>query len=75
MTEPSDREPPPHVSPEPPAGLVPGPIRCTDGPLVCRVEVWDEAHWVATPPDRRPARAAHVPGLGWVVSLPEDCMN
>lgn len=68
MTSP-DRDQPPA---DPPEAV---PIRCRDGALLCRVEVWDEARWHATPPERRPARAAFVAGLGWVVARPEELLN
>jgi hypothetical protein len=43
-------------------------VACGDS--LCDLRVWSEARWERTPPPRRPRRAEHRPGLGWVVAIP-----
>jgi hypothetical protein len=47
----------------------------TSGPMLCRLRVWTEDEWGSLPEARRPARHAHVPGLGWVGASPIACLN
>jgi hypothetical protein len=51
------------------------PIYCTDGPVLCRVRVWSDQQWLATPTESRPRRAKRVEGLGWVVAFPVENLN
>ena len=41
----------------------PGPVHVVCGSTLCRLRVWDEAEWAATPLAERPTHV--VPGLGW----------
>jgi hypothetical protein len=57
----------------PPAALT--PAYCTAGPQLCRLRVWTEPQYAQRVATERPARTAHVPGLGWVVALPVASLN
>ena len=68
-------EPPPWPSaPDRPDRAV-APLYCTDGPLLCRVQVWTEQEWAALDSAGRPARAERVEGLGWVAAVPIESLN
>jgi hypothetical protein len=58
-----------------PAQSVTTPILISDGPLLCRLQVWTEAEWAVLPEEDRPTTFTHAPGLGWVGAVPIDCMN
>jgi hypothetical protein len=64
----------PHL-PTDDATTAPGPMLITSGPTLCRLRVWTEDEWGSLPEARRPARHAHVPGLGWVGASPIACLN
>lgn len=49
----------------------PEPVYCTLGDTICRVRIWTEEQWEQLPPERRPAPAEHIPGLGWVAPVPD----
>ena len=51
------------------------PLLITSGPMLCRLCTWTEAEWGRLPEARRPARRAHVPGLGWIGAVPVGCLN
>ena len=51
------------------------PAYCTVGPQFCRLSVWTEPQYAQRVARERPARATHVPGLGWVVALPVASLN
>jgi hypothetical protein len=58
--------------PERPAPSLPEPVYCTLGETLCRVRVWTEEEWAALDPADRPTPAEHVPGLGWIVPVPDQ---
>ena len=69
---PDPDRPPPDGRPAAPDA---GPLYCLDGPVLCHVRVWTDAQWAALPAGRRPHRAEHVPGLGWVGAVPVEVLN
>ena len=71
MPRPDPRTPLPYET-----GVIAGePIYCTDGPVLCRVRVWSDQEWRATPTENRPLRAQYVDGFGWVVAFPVENLN
>jgi hypothetical protein len=45
------------------------------GSRLCRLQIWDEAEWLALPESKRPIKTVHVPGLGWLGAVPVVQLN
>jgi hypothetical protein len=51
------------------------PIQIRCGSCLCQLQVWDDAEWLALPKTKRPIKAVHVSGLGWLGALPVVHLN